>query len=188
MPSTGHLVAFAVTALALIVIPGPSVLFVITRSLVLGTRAGLATVVGNAGGGFVQVLAVAFGVGPLVQRSIAVFTAVKLLGAAYLVYLGVQAIRHHRSLADALAAPVATRTRRRIVRDAFVVGVTNPKTMVVFTAVLPQFVDRGSGAVVGQMLLLGAVSTRLRWSPIVRGRWPRAGLERGWFAHRGGWR
>jgi len=136
-PTTGQLVAFTLTAFALIVIPGPSVLFVITHSLVLGARAGLATGIGNAGGGFVQVLAVAFGIGVLVQRSIAVFTIAKLVGAAYLVHLGVKADRHRSSLADALAAPVEAKTRR-ILRDAFVVGVANPKTIVVFTAVLPQ--------------------------------------------------
>ncbi len=123
----------------------------------LGARAGLATVIGNASGGFLQVLAVAFGLGPLVQRSVLVFTIVKLVGAAYLMYLGVQAIRHRRSLADALGAPVEAKTRRRILRDAFVVGVANPKTIIVFTAVLPQFVDRSTGNVPLQLLFLGVV-------------------------------
>lgn len=154
---TGHLVAFALTAFALIVVPGPSVLFVISRSLVLGARAGVATVIGNASGGFLQVLAVAFGLGPLVQRSIAVFTIVKLVGAGYLVYLGVQAIHHRRAMADALGAPVEAKATRRILRDAFVVGATNPKTIIVFTAVLPQFVDRSAGNAPVQLLLLGVV-------------------------------
>ena len=157
MPTTSHLLAFAATAFALIVIPGPSVLFVITRSLVLGASAGLATVIGNASGGYVQVLAVAFGLGAVVQRSIEVFTMLKLAGAAYLMYLGVQAIRHCHSLAEALADPVEAKTRRRLLADAFVVGVANPKTIIVFTAVLPQFVDRSEGNVPVQLLILGAV-------------------------------
>jgi threonine/homoserine/homoserine lactone efflux protein len=157
VPSTDHLVAFVLTAVALIVIPGPSVLFVISRSLVLGAPAGLATVFGNAVGGFVQVLAVAFGLGAIVERSIAVFTIIKLVGAAYLVYLGVRAIRHRRSLAEALATPVEAKTRRQILLDGFVVGIANPKTIIIFTAILPQFVDRSAGHVTAQLLVLGAL-------------------------------
>src|SRR5688500_3450619 len=102
MVPTDHLLAFGVVALVLIVVPGPSVLFVVTRSLTLGRGAGVATVVGNAAGAYVQVIAVAFGLGALVQESIAVFTVIKLAGAAYLVYLGVQTFRRRRALAAAL--------------------------------------------------------------------------------------
>jgi threonine/homoserine/homoserine lactone efflux protein len=83
------------TSFALIVVPGPSVLFVITRALILGRRGAFTTVFGNAIGEFVQVMAVALGIGVIVERSIDVFTVLKPLGAAYLIYLGVQAIRHH---------------------------------------------------------------------------------------------
>ena len=157
MLRTGHLVAFALTAFALIVVPGPSVLFVISRSLVLGRAAGLATVVGNAFGAYMQVVAVAFGVGAVVQRSVTVFTALKLVGASYLMYLGVQAIRHRRSLAGAIDAGVELTTTRRVLRDGFVVGIANPKVIIFFTAMLPQFVDPQAGHVTVQMLLLGAV-------------------------------
>jgi len=154
---TGHLLAFILTAFVLIAAPGPSVLFAISRSLTLGRRAGLATVFGNATGVYVQVLAVAFGVGAIVQESVAVFTAIKLVGAAYLIYLGVQAIRHRRSLTDALGANIETQSTRRVLRDAFVVGIANPKAIVFFAAVLPQFVDRSAGHVPVQLLLLGIV-------------------------------
>jgi threonine/homoserine/homoserine lactone efflux protein len=154
---TEHLLAFVLIAVVLILVPGPSVLFVVTRSLTLGPRAGLATVVGNAAGVYVQVIAVALGVGALVQESIHVFTAIKLVGAAYLVYLGVQTFRHRRTLAAALDAPVERKLVRRILGDAFVVGILNPKVIVFFMAILPQFVDRSSGSVALQLLTLGAI-------------------------------
>jgi threonine/homoserine/homoserine lactone efflux protein len=157
MLPTDHFAAFVLIAVVLILVPGPSVLFVVTRSLTLGRRAGLATVAGNAAGVYVQVIAVAFGVGALVQESIAVFTMIKLVGAAYLVYLGVQTFRHRRSLAAALYAPVEPKILRRILGDAFLVGVLNPKVIVFFMAILPQFVDRAAGSVPLQLLALGAV-------------------------------
>jgi threonine/homoserine/homoserine lactone efflux protein len=157
MPPTEHLLAFVLVAFVLILVPGPSVLFVVTRSLTLGRGAGVATVVGNAAGAYAQVIAVAFGLGALVQESIVVFTVIKLCGAAYLVYLGVQAFRHRRSLAAALHAPVVPKVLRRIVADGFVVGALNPKVIVFFMAVLPQFVDRSGGSVAAQLLVLGAL-------------------------------
>ena len=143
MLPTGHLLAFALLSAALIVIPGPNVLFVISRALQLGRAAGLAAVVGGLIGVYVQVIAVALGIGALVERSVAVFTVIKLAGAAYLVYLGVQAVRHRRSLAAALEARVAAKTTGAMLRDGFAVGVSNPKAIVFFAAVLPQFADRG---------------------------------------------
>jgi threonine/homoserine/homoserine lactone efflux protein len=154
---TEHLLAFVLIATVLILVPGPSVLFVVTRSLTLGPRAGLATVLGNAAGVYVQVVAVALGVGTLVQESIHVFTAIKLVGAAYLVFLGVQTFRHRRSLLAALDAPVERKLARRILGDAFVVGIFNPKVIVFFMAILPQFADRSAGSVPVQLLLLGAI-------------------------------
>lgn len=99
MPPLDNLLAFATVAFVLIVVPGPSVLFVIGRALALGRGAALASVAGNATGVFVQAVLVAFGLGTLIGRSIAVLTALKFAGAAYLVFLGVQAIRERRALA-----------------------------------------------------------------------------------------
>lgn len=180
MLPTDHLLGFLLIATVLIVVPGPSVLFVVTRSLTLGRRAGLATAAGNAAGVYVQVVLVAFGVGAIVQESIVVFTAIKLAGALYLVLLGVQAFRHRRSLAGALYAPVEPKLLRRMLADAFVVGAANPKVIVFFIAVLPQFVDRSAGAIPLQLLTLGAIFCAI--AMICDGVWAlAAGAARDWL-------
>ena len=157
MLPTAHLVAFTLTAFVLIAVPGPSVLFVVSRAIALGRAAGVATVAGNTVGAFAQVVAVAFGIGPLVERSVALFTVLKLAGACYLMFLGVQAIRHRRSLAEALGAEVERKTTARMMLDGFTVGATNPKVIVFFAAMLPQFVDRQAGHVPVQIIMLGAI-------------------------------
>ena len=157
MLPTTHLLAFTLTASVLIAIPGPSVLFTVSRAIALGRAAGVATVAGNTVGAFAQVVAVAFGIGPLVERSVAVFTVLKLAGACYLMFLGVQAIRHRRSLAAALGAEVERKTTVRMMLDGFAVGATNPKVIVFFAAMLPQFVDRRAGDVPVQIIALGAI-------------------------------
>lgn len=156
MVPTDRLLTFAAMSLLLIVIPGPSVLFVVGRALAQGRRAALITVVGNTLGAYALVVAVALGIGTVVERSAVVFTALKLVGAAYLVYLGVKALRERGALAT-LDAGGAPRGGLRTLWEGFAVGVANPKTIVFFAAVLPQFVDRAQGHVVGQMLLLGLV-------------------------------
>src|SRR4051812_12526340 len=108
MLPTEHLLAFVITAFVVIAIPGPSVLFVVSRALVLGRSGALATVLGNSLGEYVQVMAVAFGVGAVVERSLVLFTVIKIAGAAYLVFLGVQAIRHRRRLTGVLGAPAGS--------------------------------------------------------------------------------
>jgi threonine/homoserine/homoserine lactone efflux protein len=157
MPSTTHLLAFTLAALLLIAVPGPSVLFTVSRALTLGRAAGLATVAGNTVGEYVQIAVVAFGLGALLERSVLVFTMIKLAGAGYLIFLGVQAVRHRQRLAEALGATLEGKSRSRIVADGFVVGVGNPKAVVFFAAVLPQFVNRAAGHVTAQMLMLGAL-------------------------------
>jgi threonine/homoserine/homoserine lactone efflux protein len=155
---TRHLPEFLLTVYVLILIPGPSVLFVISRGVALGRRAALATVLGNATGFALQLTLVSLGVGAVVARSDAVFTALKLCGAAYLVFLGIRNIRDRRALAQIFGAePVAPKSLRRIVREGFFVGATNPKGIIIFTAVLPQFIDRSAGHVTIQLVLLGAI-------------------------------
>lgn len=181
MVSVERLLAFAVMSFLLIVIPGPSVLFVIGRALAQGRRAALTTVVGNSLGAYVLIVAVALGVGSLVERSVLVFTALKLAGAAYLVYLGVKAWHQRGSLQAAFTGDAAAQSSRRTLWEGFAVGVANPKTIVFFAAVLPQFVDRGQGHVVVQMLVLGlvfniiAVTSDSLWGLI-------AATGRDWFA------
>ncbi|MFD5391093.1 LysE family translocator [Streptomyces sp. NPDC127074] len=157
MVSTDRLLAFAVMSFLLIVIPGPSVLFVVGRALAQGRRAALTTVIGNALGAYVLVVAVALGVGSVVERSAVVFTTLKLVGAAYLIHLGVKAVRQRRSLHAAFTGDGPTRGGLRTLWEGFAVGVANPKTIVFFAAVLPQFVDRDQGHVALQMLLLGLI-------------------------------
>jgi threonine/homoserine/homoserine lactone efflux protein len=154
---TSHLLAFGLVSFVLIVVPGPNVLFVISRSLMLGRAAGVGTAFGGQLGVYAQVAAVAFGIGALVERSVALFSIIKLAGAVYLGYLGMQAIRHRRALSAALQAPAERKTIARIVGDGIAVGVTNPKSIVFFAAVLPQFAEPSAGHVPAQMLLLGAV-------------------------------
>jgi threonine/homoserine/homoserine lactone efflux protein len=156
--SSGQLAAFAVASLVLIVIPGPGVLFVVGRALAHGRRTALASVAGHAAGNWVVAVCVALGVGAVVQRSAVVFTVIRLAGAAYLVWLGVQAFRHRGSLAGVLAAASAPRGGVRAAREGFLVGVTNPKAVILFAAVLPQFVNRSAGHVTAQMLILSVVS------------------------------
>ena len=152
------MLAYAVASAILIVIPGPSVLFTVGRALAYGRRTALATVCGNVAGNYLVAACVAFGLGSLVQRSAQVFLAVRLAGALYLIWLGVQAFRKRASLAGAFAADAPGRSDRRAVREGFVVGVTNPKALILFGAVLPQFVNRAAGYVPVQMLLLSLVS------------------------------
>jgi threonine/homoserine/homoserine lactone efflux protein len=181
MVPADHLLAFALISFALIIVPGPNVLFIISRSLMLGRTAGVGTALGGQIGVYVQVAAVAFGVGAIVERSATVFTVLKLAGAAYLVYLGIQALRHRRELGSALTARAEPKSIRRIVRDGFVVGVSNPKAIVFFIAVLPQFVDQSAGHVPAQMLLLGAIFVAIAvfcdstWALV-------AGTARSWLA------
>jgi threonine/homoserine/homoserine lactone efflux protein len=151
-----HIGAFAVAAAVIIVIPGPSVLFVVSRGISLGRRGALATVVGNTVGSFSLAALVALGLGSVVARSVAVFNTVKVVGAAYLIWLGVQAWRHRGDVALPTGTDGAI-DHKRIVRQGFVVGFTNPKTTVFFAAVLPQFVDRPAGGVPFQMMILAVI-------------------------------
>lgn len=157
MITSGQLLAFGLAAFVLIAIPGPSVVFVIGRALVYGRAVALATVVGNSLGLLVIIVAVALGLGVVVAESIVVFTVIKLAGAVYLVWLGVQALRHRADFTSVDVGDDRSLPVGRAVRQGFVVGVTNPKAFMIFGAVLPQFLDRGAGHLALQMLLLGLV-------------------------------
>ncbi len=179
------LLAFALTSLALIVIPGPSVLFVIGRSISLGRIGGLLSVVGNELGMLPIIVAVAVGVGAIVAQSLILFTIIKFAGAAYIVYLGIQAIRTVLDRSphggDARSDRRTPKSRLRILAEGFFVGLTNPKTLVFFVAVLPQFVDYSAGFIPLQMFELGLVFFVLAllcdstWALV-------AGSARHWFA------
>ena len=174
-----NVLAFVIASVVIIVIPGPSVLFVIGRSIALGRRAGVLSVAGNALGTVPAVVAVAFGVGAIVASSVVVFTVIKIAGAVYLVYLGIQAIRHrHAHVQNAERTPTSA---RKLLAQGFIVGVTNPKTIAFFVAVLPQFIDPAAGAVWAQLLLLGLTFQLL--ALMCDSVWAiAAGTARTWFA------
>lgn len=159
MVPVSHLLQFAALAAVLIAIPGPSVLFTISRALTVGRRSAFFTVAGNELGLCVQVAAVAFGVGALMERSAEIFVTVKWAGAAYLAYLGVQAIRHRQPLAEALSARITPVRPLRAMRDGLIVGATNPKSIVFFVIALPGFTDRAAShlPVQAQMLIVGGL-------------------------------
>jgi threonine/homoserine/homoserine lactone efflux protein len=156
MPPTDRLLTWIAAAFILVVIPGPSVLFTIGRALTVGRRGAFLSLVGNAFGVYLQVIAVAVGVGALVHRSTEVYTTVKIVGAGYLVYLGVQAIRHRHDLGAAVGPQPAPKRSRRQFLDGVLVGAANPKTIVFFTVAMPQFTEPSAGHVAVQMLILGA--------------------------------
>jgi threonine/homoserine/homoserine lactone efflux protein len=178
--SATRILSFSVVAAVLILIPGPSVLFVVGRALSLGRRPALLSVLGNAAGEYAQVLAVAVGLGTLIERSVALLSAVRLAGAAYLVFLGVRAVVHRAQIAGALQGARAVPSRSRILRDGLLVGATNPKTLAFFLAVLPGFVDPAAGPATLQLLVLGLVWVAIAlvsdsaWALL-------AGQARAWF-------
>ena len=155
----GHsLLAFLVASFLFIQVPGPSLLFTIGRALTVGRSEALLSVIGNALGLLVQIGFLAIGLGAIVAASAEAFMVLKMVGAAYVVYLGVQAIRHRGDAREALDdAGLAVRGRGwTSVRTGMIVGATNPKTIVFFAAFLPQFVDETKPAA-PQLLVLGMV-------------------------------
>lgn len=177
----GNILAFALASLGLMLIPGPSVLFVIGRSVALGRIGGLLSVVGNAAGALVIAVAVALGVGVIVEQSVVLFTAIKIVGALYLMFLGIQAIRHRNDVSHNRALVRRPRSAGRMLAEGFVVGVSNPKTIVFLVAVLPQFVSYPRGGIPLQLATLGAVFVAIAlvsdsvWALV-------AGSVREWFA------
>ena len=155
VPSIESLLTFALAGVVLVLIPGPSVLFIVGRALAHGRRAALTSVAGNTAGAALLVTLVSLGFGAIAATSVAVFTVLKLVGAGYLVYLGIHTYRTRGQLLGVLGGHIGA--DRRLFWQGLVVGVTNPKALVFFAAVLPQFVDTGAGHVTSQMLVLGLV-------------------------------
>src|SRR4051794_1674690 len=154
MPSATTLALFSATALALIVVPGPAVTYVVTQSLDKGRSAGLVSALGIASGGLVHVAAATAGLSALIASSASAFTVVKLAGAAYLIAIGLWRLAGRGEADDEEPEPVAP---RRLFWQGAVVNVLNPKTALFFLAFLPQFVDPDHGPVALQAAVLGAV-------------------------------
>ena len=155
LPEWSSLGLFAVAALVLLLTPGPAVLYIVTRSIDQGRRAGLVSVLGVHVGTLAHILAAAVGLSALLAASATAFGVVKYLGAAYLIYIGVRRLRDRASI----VAPEAGKRKalRRAFLDGVVVNVLNPKTALFFLAFLPQFVTEGQGHVGEQVIALGVV-------------------------------
>jgi threonine/homoserine/homoserine lactone efflux protein len=152
MPSASTLALFSLAAIALAVVPGPAVAYIVTQSVDKGRRAGIVSALGIASGGLVHVVAATVGLSALIASSATAFTAVKLVGAAYLIVVG---IRRILSRDEPEPAPESEPTPlRRLYAQGVVVNVLNPKTALFFLAFLPQFVDR-NGSVALQVGILG---------------------------------
>ena len=157
MPPISTLPVFCAAAIVLLVVPGPSVLFIVARSSSQGLRAGLVSVLGVHAASIVHVLAAVAGLSAVVVASALAFTVVKVVGGVYLVYLGVRSILATRALAVSTTHAPAVRPPKRIFAEAFTVNLLNPKVAIFFLAFLPQFVEPDAGHVWSQTLVLGLV-------------------------------
>ncbi len=183
MPPLSSLPFFAATALVLLVIPGPAVLYITARSARQGRRAGLVSVLGVHTGTFVHILAAVAGLSAVLVASAVAFSTLKLAGAFYLVYLGLRTLFGRRSVADTTDAP--PRALRRLYLDGVIVNVLNPKTALFFLAFLPQFVQPGEGPVWAQTLVLGLLFMAL--GIISDSAYAIAGAQAGrWYSRHGG--
>ncbi len=147
---------FAAASLALIAVPGPSVLFAISRALVGGRRYALLTVLGNSAGLFAQVVAVTFGLGVILGRDGVAQSALSVGGAAYLAWLGIGALRRREVVSRPLTATLERRSIAPLL-DGFIIGASNPKSLLFLAVLLPGFVDEGAGSAAQQMLALGVL-------------------------------
>ena len=187
VPTTSQWLAFVVASALFIQVPGPSLLFTIGRALTVGRRDALLSVAGNALGVTTQVLLVAVGLGAVVAASTEAYVVLKICGAAYVVWLGIQAIRHRGDARAAMLAVdgghVVPAPASRSLRVGYLVGLTNPKTIVFFVAFLPQFVNEPAGHTGVQLAVLGVVFGAM--AVVSDGCWALAASRaRDWFARR----
>jgi threonine/homoserine/homoserine lactone efflux protein len=155
LPNHSSLLLFVSAAVVLLAIPGPAVLYVTSRSIGHGRSAGLISALGISVGTLVHAAAAAVGLSALLMSSAMAFSVVKYLGAAYLIYLGIQKLRREESLVPSQDTP---RTKlSRVFRQGIIVNILNPKTALFFFAFLPQFVDASRGSVALQILFLGTL-------------------------------
>lgn len=173
---------YLVAAMIIILAPGPSVLFVIARAIAWGRSIAVLTVLGNTIGALLLSSLVALGLGPILSRYELAYIAVQWAGGLYLIYLGIDALKHRAAHAADMTnqGPIAPMPLRSI-RDGFWVGLLNPKAVVFFAAVLPQFVDIDGGQVTAQLLFLGLIFAILAF--LSDGSWGLlAGTARAWLA------
>lgn len=158
MIDASHLSQFLVASILIIMVPGPSVLFTLARGVAWGRVVAVLTVFGNSLGTLLLSLVVAFGLGPLLARSTMLAVALQLCGGTYLLYLGIDALRHRHEHALAMTKREEVRPpSMKIIQQGFVVGVLNPKSLIFFAAVFPHFVDRHQGHITLQLVTLGVL-------------------------------
>ena len=173
---------YLVVVLVIVLVPGPSVLFIIARAIAWGKKTALSTVLGNVSGTFTLASLIAVGIGPILQRSNIAYLAVQYGGGLYLIYLGFNAIKHRVLHAEDMTIKNGDQpTLRQSIRDGFWVGFLNPKAIVFYAGVIPQFIDRDRGHVTWQLFFLGFLFACV--ALIFDGSWGLlAGVARQWFA------
>lgn len=183
MTSSGRFLEFVIASILIILAPGPSVMFVIARAVAWGRATALLTVLGNALGMVMLSTFIAIGLGPLLQRSELLLVIVQLVGGLYLIYLGLVALRHRVQQAnDMVSMEIAKPRYASVIREGFMVGVLNPKALVFFSSVFPQFVDSSAGSITMQLLIFGFVFALL--ALLLDGTWGLVvGTSREWFAN-----
>lgn len=173
---------YCIAAILIIVAPGPSVLFTIARAIAWGRAIAVFTVLGNILGMYTMAVIVSFGLGPILSKSHAAFIGVQWLGGLYLIYLGYSAIKESpRDAGEMLKIVDEKPSAWKTIRQGYMVGSLNPKGIVFFAAILPQFIDRERGSVTFQMLLMSTIFAVLGF--LSDGTWGfLAGTVREWFA------
>jgi threonine/homoserine/homoserine lactone efflux protein len=179
--NTQNLTQFVLASVAIILVPGPSVMFVIARAVAWGRLTALLTALGNALGMLLLSVFIAVGLGPLLQRYELLLIVVQVLGGLYLIHLGIDAWRHRQEHADDMVKIEEVKpSSYQILRQGFTVGALNPKALVFFSAVFPQFVDPDVGSITIQLLIFGAIFTTL--ALVLDGTWGvLVGSSRDWF-------
>ncbi len=181
MINTQNLTQFVLASVAIILVPGPSVMFVIARAVAWGRMTAAITALGNALGMLLLSVFIAVGLGPLLQRYELLLIVVQVLGGMYLIHLGIDAWRHRQEHADDMVKIEEVKpSNYQILRQGFTVGALNPKALVFFSAVFPQFVDPDVGSITIQLLIFGAIFTAL--ALLLDGTWGvLVGSSRDWF-------
>ena len=181
MINTQNLTQFVLASVAIILVPGPSVMFVIARAVAWGWMTAVITAFGNALGMLLLSVFIAVGLGPLLQRYALLLIVVQVLGGMYLIHLGIDAWRHRQEHADDMVKIEEVKpSSYQILRQGFTVGALNPKALVFFSAVFPQFVDPDVGSITIQLLIFGAIFTAL--ALLLDGTWGvLVGSSRDWF-------
>ncbi len=181
MINTQNLTQFVLASVAIILVPGPSVMFVIARAVAWGRMTAAITALGNALGMLLLSVFIAVGLGPLLQKYALLLIVVQVLGGLYLIHLGIDAWRHRQEHADDMVKIEEVKpSSYQILRQGFTVGALNPKALVFFSAVFPQFVDPDAGSITIQLLIFGAIFTAL--ALLLDGTWGvLVGSSRDWF-------